>query len=223
MSYHIQLNMTVESQNVMIHDLRIQIPEPNPVPMSERWSASKTNPVVEEKGEEKESKYGGDTEYVAVSPRYTWSDEHVRVNKQNRFGELLWPIVLASYGIEVTQDKPSTLYTSFLDSVMMKHPSRYPHHTLRDLMEYYIEESFHMMKGQLRGEAKDIFERRVMLRRMVLERGMAWCPEYMDVYHTWRTTLPLRTSVMTGKLILPNRYQKIRMFLDEFFEPSKGV
>lgn len=221
MSYHIQLNMTVESQNVTIHDLRIQVPEPRPVPVSERFvPLEQAKAKVEEK---EESKYGEHTEYVAVSPRYTWSDEHVRALKQDRFGELLWPVVLASYGIEITDKKPLTRYASFRDSSMMKHSSRYPHHTLRDLMEYYIEDMMFALKGRLPAEEKASFERRRLLRRMVLGRGMAWSPEYMEVYRVWRQAQPLRTSQTTGKPVIQNRYQTMRMFLDEFFESSKDT
>jgi len=220
MSYHIQLNMTVESQNVTIHDLRIQVPEPRPVPVNERYAPLPLAKAKVEPKAKEESKYGEDTEYVAVSPRYTWSDEHVRALKQDRFGERLWPVVLASYGIEITDQKPLTRYASFRDSSMMKHPSRYPHHTLRDLMEYYIEDMMFALKGRLSGEEKDSFERRRLLRRMVLGRGMAWSPEYMEVYRIWRQALPLRTSPTTGKPVIQNRYEKMRTFLDEFFESS---
>lgn len=201
MACQFQLNMTIESQTVTIQQLRIQIPDPQTVPVA---------PTPQKKVEAKEMKYEDHTEYVPASPRYTWDQEQVRSVKLDRFGELLWPVVMARYGLESTPHRPASLYASYLASEVSRFPEKYVHHTLQDLMEYYIENQYKALKGtKMSREEWDQFERRKILRRMVLKGGWCWFPDVFHVYLSWRQTLPPRP--------LLNRYQKIQRFVEEFF------
>lgn len=200
MSYHIHLNMSIEPQAVTIHNLRIQLPEPLPTPLI--TSPSDTEVIKEV--------YTHTTEYVTASPCYTWSEEHARAVKQDQFGEMLWKVIMARYDLEVTPSNTLSLYSAFRCSSMSCKPENFPHHTLQDLMEYYIENTIGTLKKGMSKKEKDNFERHKMLRRMVLGSGIAWYPEYIDVYHTWAQDLPPALSL--------NRYQKMCRFVKDFFE-----
>lgn len=207
----LHLNSSGSKGDVCLKSLRIQIPEHEPCLMTR-----KERPV-EKKGQDKgpkqeqrqkrdqESDDDENAEYVAMSPRYTWSDEQVRAVKQERFGELLWPIVLRSYGITETISRFAT-YFAFRQSDISQHPERYPHHSLRGLMEWYIEEHLHhFKKGEMWTE--DIKRRRLLCRRFQVRR-LAWAPEYFEMYMVW--SKGCRAGL--------NRYQKMERFISEFFD-----
>jgi len=171
----------------------------------------------EEEEEEEEQKKGrggqeradSSTEYVAASPRFTWTDEHVRCAKQERFGELLWPIVLRTYGFteEIVSPVFGT-YKAFLGSRFYLHSERYPHHSLRGLMEWYVEENLLILrKGNIRAEEWEDMKRRKLLRSLFLKRNLTWSGEYLDVYREWART--------HGAGL--NRYRKMEHFLETFF------
>lgn len=193
---------------IHLESLRIQLPE-------ELEGGRHTMTKKEKKGaEQKEKEVSGSTrdstEYVAASPAFTWTDEHVRSAKQERFGEWLWPIMLRNYGI--TEENVSPVfgqYKSFLGSRMYRFPELYPHHSLSGLMEWYVETHLHVMKrsGVVTIEEKEEVKRRQMLRQFFLRRNLTWSAHYLEVYLQWSK------GCRTGM----NRYQKMEAFMETFF------
>jgi hypothetical protein len=227
MSLHLQLDVTFGPldqeghRTVELHSLRIQLPEElegviqgagvkkEKKALRQAVEAVKAVEAVEAV-EEKQPLEHAPTEYEAASPRFTWTDEQVRSAKQERFGELLWPVVLRSYGLTGSDLSPVfSTYKAFLGSRMYRMPHLYPHHSLCGLMEWYIEEHFHLMKNKMwTEEEREQLRRRHMLRRMFLNHNLTWSVEYVEVYLEWSK----------GCRVGMNRYQKMRAFLEMFFE-----
>jgi hypothetical protein len=217
-AFHLHLDMDVtmgpmESdghRSLHLHSLRIQLPE-----HLESVEPKKEKPVEKKrtgkKGEQEKRQEDEDdgAEYVAVSPLFTWSDEHARSMKQDQFGELLWPIVLRSYGLTESSSRTFSTYRSFRDSVVARHPERYPHHSLRGLMEWYIEEHLPVLKRNTPWTMteKENLTRRMLLRQRFMAHQLVWAPEYMEMYQTWST------GCQAGM----NRYQKMEKFIATFF------
>ncbi len=201
LDFDLHLDSTGTKGDVCLKSLRIKIPDEEPPHSTEKERPVEKKSQGQEKEQEQEQ---DDVEYVAVSPRYTWSDEQIRGIKQERFGELLWPIVLHSYGITDTTTHFAT-YSSFRRSAVCRHPQNYPHHSLRELMEWYIEDHLHLLK---KGETwTENLKRRWLLRRRFQERRLVWAPEYFEMYLTW--SMGCRAGM--------NRYQKMEKFISEFF------
>ena len=204
------VSVTVDIVGHPTMHLRIQLPEE----LDQGKKGKKQGRGVEKEKEDNDEKGQGRcdsrTEYVAASPRFTWTDEHVRCAKQERFGELLWPVVLRSHGL--TEEVVSPIfgtYRAFLSSRFYLHSEDYPHHSLRELMEWYVEENLPVLRrGGRTTEEKEGLKRRKLLRSLFLHRNLTWSGEYLEVYQEWARTY-------TGKL---NRYQKMVRFLDTFFD-----
>ena len=218
---HLHLNMDVSMgpleadghRTLSIHSLRIQLPEH----LEATLSMKKEKPIekrVEEKKETEKRKEEEDEweedEVVHASPRFTWSDEHVRSVKQERFGELLWPVMLRSYGFVQTDSylfRTFATYKAFQRSDISRHPERYPHHTLYDLMVLYMEGLLPVLQGKsISPKEADNLKRRTLLRQRFASHRLVWSPDYMEMYLAW--------SVGCKGM---NRYQKIEQFIQEFF------
>lgn len=192
-----------------LHSLRIQLPEEIDSLLSEKERLGQTTKDPREETKQHEDGSSEDTEYVTASPRYTWSDENVRGIKQERFGELLWPMVLQKYGLTIHTSRSFSTYSAFLKSSVYRHPQRYPHQSLNGLMEWYIEEHLHILKGKQNTQAEhEELKRRCLLRKFFLRHRLAWSPEYMDVYSEWSKRC--RVGM--------NRYQKMEAFVKNFFD-----
>lgn len=214
-------------RTLSIHSLRIQLPEH----LEETLTVKKEKPIekkvgerekkvekevekrekveVEDKKAEDEDEWEED-EVVHASPRFTWSDEHVRSVKQERFGELLWPVMLCSYPFIQTDSclfRTFATYKAFQQSDMSRHPERYPHNTLHDLMVLYMEGLLPVLQGKsISPKEADNLKRRTLLRQRFASRRLVWSPVYMEMYLVW--------SVCCKGM---NRYQKIERFIQEFF------
>lgn len=211
-SLHLQLdmNVTLDSTGFFhLESLRIQLPEElEPISsVTEKEEPNETSKIVSVALSPKED--DDNTEYIPASPLYTWSDEHVIEIKRYQFGELLWPVILRSYGLAESPSRRSSTYSSFLQSYVFRHSEQYPHHSVSDLMKWYIEENFHILKANHKWttEEKLNLERRRLLRQCFFARRIVWMPEYMNVYLEWSKSC---SSTM-------NRYQKINKFISEFF------
>lgn len=205
------MSVTVDLVGHSVLHLRIQLPE--------ELEYNRKNSSMRERGKGKEQKQEQEreqkradscTEYVAASPRFTWTDEHVRCVKQEKFGERLWPVFLRTYGL--TEDLLSPIvgtYKAFLSSHFYLHSERYPHHSLRGLMEWYVEENLSILRrGKRTAEEKEELKRRKLLRSLFLQRNLTWSGDYMEVYQDWA-----RRNGMGM-----NRYRKMVAFLEAFFD-----
>jgi hypothetical protein len=194
--------------SLCLHSLRIQIPEQEAhhTPKKEKPVEKKQQRQEEKQEQEQEQEQEDEhAEYVPMSPLYTWSDEQIRGIKQEQFGELLWPIVLRSYDITESASHFAT-YPSFRQSAVRRHPENYPHHSLRELMEWYVEDHLHLLK---KGEPwTENVKRRWLLRKCFQTKRLVWAPEYFEVYLTWSK----------GCRAGMNRYQKMEQFIKEFFD-----
>ena len=163
-----------------------------------------------EKEKEKEKEKGNNTEYEAASPRYTWTDEHVRSAKQEKLGELLWPIALRSYGLSVNEvSSIFGTYQAFLASTIYRSPESHREKSICRLMEWYIDVHLHLMKtSEWTEEEKETLKRRHLLRRLIDCRKVPWSSHYMEAYLEWSK------GCRQGM----NRYQKMVMFVETFFD-----
>lgn len=205
------MSVTVDLADPSVLHLRIQLPEE----LEYIWK-EKAKRGQEEKGgqEEKERQGRGSadscTEYVAASPRFTWTDEHVRCVKQDRFGERLWPVVLRTYGLTEENVSPKKgSYRAFLSSPYYLHSERYSHHSLRGLMEWYVEENLDgLRRDGMNMEEKEVVKRRKLLRSLFLQRNLTWSGDYLEVYQSWARENGVGM----------NRYRKMVTFLETFFD-----
>lgn len=216
------MSVTVDLADPSVLHLRIQLPEELEYIWKEKAKRGreekKGGRQEEEEGREEEEeterqgKEGTDscTEYVAASPRFTWTDEHVRCVKQEKFGERLWPVVLRSYG--VTEENVSLKrgsYRAFLSSPYYLHSERYSHHSLRGLMEWYVEENVDgLRRDGMSAEEKEVVKRRKLLRSLFLQRNLTWSGDYLEVYQVWARENGVGM----------NRYRKMVTFLETFFD-----
>lgn len=208
-SFQLQMNISFspkhkdEYSSLYLHSLRINLPDEIGSMISKN---SKTCPIDTYYANESSN---DDTEYVASSPCYTWSDDNVRSVKQEKFGELLWPIVLKDYKLTVNSFPSLSTYSAFIKSDIYQHSNRYPHNSIRDLMVYYIEEYIQIMKGKDIDHAeRENLKRRCLLRKLFLYHRIVWSPEYMDVYMEWSK------GCREGM----NRYLKMDAFVKNFFD-----
>lgn len=226
MSLHLQFDVTVGPLDkngyraVELHSLRIQLPEeleqaqptlreqakPALRGQDIQWDAKK------EKGAEKENglSAGNNTEYDVASPCYTWTDEHVRSAKQEKLGELLWPIVLRSYGLSPNEVSSFFgTYQAFLASSIYRSPESHREKSIYRLMEWYVDVHLHLMKTtEWSQEEKETLKRRHLLRRLIDCRKVPWSSHYMEAYLEWSK------GCRPGM----NRYQKMVLFVETFFD-----
>ena len=223
MPLHPQLDVTFGPldkdghRTIELHSLRIQLPEELEKDTT-HWGMDKS--VQKEEGKEKEmgkgkeieegKEEGNNTEYEAASPRYTWTDEHVRSAKQEKLGELLWPIALRSYGLSVNEvSSIFGTYQAFLASTIYRSPESHREKSICRLMEWYIDVHLHLMKtSEWTKEEKEALKRRHLLRRLMDCRKVPWSSHYMEAYHEWSK------GCRQGM----NRYQKMVMFVETFFD-----
>ena len=204
LDFDVHLDSAGSKGGMSLTSLRIQIPEQEACHTPKKEKPVERKRQEQEKVQEQEQEQE-DVEYVAVSPRYTWSDEQIHGIKQERFGELLWPVVLRSYGINDSTSRFAT-YSAFRQSAVSRHPENYPHHSFRELMEWYVEDHLHLLK---RGEGwTENLKRRWLLRKRFQTQKLVWAPEYFEMYLVWSK------GCRTGM----NRYQKMEKFIGEFFD-----
>lgn len=195
LDFDIHLDSAKSKPTISLASLRIQIPQGEP-----HHSTEKERPVEKKKEQEQEQEQDDDVEYVPVSPRYTWSDEQIRGIKQERMEELLWPIILRSYGITDSSSHFAS-YSSFRRSAVSRNSENYPHRSVRDLMIWYIEDHLHLLK---KSEAcTENLKRRWLLRKCYQKHNLAWLPEYFELYMAWSK------GCHSGM----NRHQKMEEFI----------